>query len=224
MRILIVEDDIDLRDLLKSYLESEGYLVEATADGERGLYLARSNPFDLIILDLSLPRKSGSAICKELRQTGESVCILILSVTTEVPAKIMLFDSGADDYMTKPFEFTELSARVRALLKRPKIINQPLMVLDDLVINTESNKVVRGDRDVYLTKKEFVLLHYLMKNKGKVVSRGSILEYVWSAGSDPYSNTVEAHILNLRKKIGKGDERELIHNIPGRGYKADVYK
>lgn len=224
MRILIIEDDVDVRDLVKTYLIGEGYTVEATSDGERGLYMARATPYDLIILDLSLPRKSGPSICKELRQLGDPTPILILSVTSELPAKIMLFDYGADDYVTKPFEYSELLARVKALLRRPKIISETVLLIEDLTLNTDSNKVMRGERTIYLTKKEFSLLLYLMKNKGKVLSRGSILEHVWNANSDPYSNTVEAHILNLRKKIGNELEKELIHNIPGRGYKIDTYR
>ncbi len=224
MRILIIEDDVDMRDLIKLSLESEGFLAEATSDGERGLYLAKASPFDLIILDLSLPRRNGISICKELRAIGDHVPILVISVTTETPAKILMLDSGADDYVTKPFEYGELLSRVRALLRRPKSIDEPIIVVDDLILNAASGKVTRGERVVYLTKKELNLLQYLMKHKGKVLSRGSILEHVWNANNDPYSNTVEAHILNLRKKIGRDGERELIHNVPGRGYKIDVQK
>jgi DNA-binding response OmpR family regulator len=224
MKILIIEDDIDIRDILKSYLESEGYVVEATADGERGLNLAKTAFFDLIILDLSLPRKSGIDICKELRSIDIHTPILIISVTTELPAKIMLLDNGADDYMTKPFDFVELLSRVKALLRRPGTINEPILLVDDLLLNINSNRVVRGERNIYLTKKEFTLLYYLMKNKGKIISRGVILEHVWNANINPYSNTVEAHILNLRKKIEHNNEKELIHNIPGRGYKIDIYR
>ncbi|MBP9701618.1 MAG: response regulator transcription factor [Candidatus Pacebacteria bacterium] len=224
MRILIIEDNIDTRDLIKLSLESEGFLVEATSDGERGLYLAKASPFDLVILDLSLPRRNGISICKELRAIGDHVPILVISVTTELPAKILMLDSGADDYVTKPFEYGELLSRVRALLRRPKSIDEPIIMIDDLILNITSNRVSRGERVIYLTKKELNLLQYLMKHKGKVLSRGSILEHVWNANNDPYSNTVEAHILNLRKKIGRDGERELIHNVPGRGYKIDVQK
>lgn len=224
MRVLIIEDDVDLRDLIKSHLEEESYAVDATSDGERGLYLAKTNQYDLIILDLSLPRKDGVEICREIRQAECYVPILILSVTTELLAKVMLLDTGADDYMTKPFEFSELLARMKALLRRPKNIEQAVLIVDDLMLNADTNKVVRANRAINLTRKEFSLLQYLMKSKGKVLSRGSILEHVWSANSDPFSNTVESHILNLRKKIGIDSEKELIHNIPGRGYKIDVFK
>jgi DNA-binding response OmpR family regulator len=224
MRLLIIEDDIDLRDLIKSYLVSESYIVEATSDGERGINLAKESNYDLIILDLSLPRKDGITICKELRSFGCNTPILILSVTSETPSKVLLLDSGADDYMTKPFEFSELLSRIRAILRRPRSIEEAMFFVDDLMLNLNLNKVTRGGREIYLTKKEFNLLSYLMKNKSKVLSRGSLLEHVWSAESDPFSNTVEAHILNLRKKIGRENEKELIHNIPGRGYKIDKFR
>jgi DNA-binding response OmpR family regulator len=126
--------------------------------------------------------------------------------------------------MTKPFEFSELLSRIRAILRRPRSIEEAMFFVDDLMLNLNLNKVTRGGREIYLTKKEFNLLSYLMKNKSKVLSRGSLLEHVWSAESDPFSNTVEAHILNLRKKIGRENEKELIHNIPGRGYKIDKFR
>lgn len=224
MKILIIEDDVDLRDLIRSYLEEQSFVVDATSDGERGLYLANTNQYDLVILDLSLPRKDGAEICREIRQAECHVPILVLSVTGEILAKVMLINSGADDYMTKPFDFPELIARIKALLRRPRIIEQTVLIVDDLMLNTETNKVIRGNRTINLTRKEFSLLQYLMKSKGKVLSRGSILEHVWSANSDPFSNTIESHILNLRKKIGTDTEKELIHNIPGRGYKIDIFK
>lgn len=224
MRILIIEDDIDLRDIIKSYLVSESFIVEATSDGERGLHLAKEVGFDLILLDLSLPRKDGLTICKELRASGCNSAILILSVTAEIPSKVILLETGADDYMTKPFDFNELSARIRAILKRPRHIEEATFFVDDLMLNLNLNKVTRAGREIHLTKKEFNLLAYLMKNKGRIITRVSILEHVWSANSDPYTNTVEAHILNLRRKIGKENEKELIHNVPGRGYKIDKFR
>lgn len=224
MRILIIEDDLDTRDIIRLSLESEGYITEATADGERGIHLIQESKFDLIILDLSLPRKNGIDICKEIRAIGHHMPILVISVTTELPARVMMLDLGADDYLCKPFEYTELVARAKALLRRPQTMEQTVIIVDDLILNSSLSKVTRADRTIYLTKKEYNLLWYLMKNKGTVLSRGSILEHVWNAQNDPYSNTVEAHILNLRKKIERENEKELIHNIPGRGYKIDTMR
>lgn len=224
MRILIIEDDVDLRDIIKMNLESESFAVDATSDGERGIYLGKTNEYDLMIIDLALPRKNGIEICQELRSSGNTVPIIVISVTSELPAKIMLLDSGADDYITKPFDFAELLARIRALLRRPKSIEQSILSVGDLVLNTNKQSVMRGEREIRLTRKEFSLLEYLMRNKGMVLSRGSILEHVWNINSDPFSNTIESHILKLRKKIGTEGEIELIHNVPGRGYKIDIIK
>ncbi len=224
MRILVIEDDIDLRDYIRAHLEQESFAVDATADGQRGMYMAQTNEYDVILLDLTLPRKDGMDICEELRQSGNNIPIIIISETTELPAKIILLDMGADDYISKPFDISELVARVRAQLRRPRIAEQSTLFLGDLYINVNKQVVMRGEREVYLTRKEFSLLEYLMRHKGIVLSRGVLLEHVWNAESDPFTNTVEAHILRLRKKIGTTDDRELIHNVPGRGYKIDLMR
>jgi len=145
-----------------------------------------------------------------------------LSVTTEVEKKIAALGFGADDYMTKPFSFDELSARIRALLRRPKKIENLTIKLGDLIVDVEKKIAQRNNRQIYLTRKEYNLLEYLVKNQGVIVSRSMIMEHVWNAESDPFSNTVEAHILNLRKKVNPGNTKDFIRNIPGRGYIIDV--
>lgn len=224
MKILLIEDDIDLKEIVRQGLERESYTVDATSDGEKGSYLARTNDYDLILLDLCLPKKDGMSICKELRKTDINTPVIILSASIEVPSKVSMLDAGADDYITKPFSIYELFARIRSLLRRPKGLERAVLQVGDLMLDSTHQKVKRRRKNIYLTRKEFTLLEYLMRNKGKVISRGMLLEHVWEVDSDPFSNTVEAHILNVRKKIGGKGYLELIHNIPGRGYKIDVKK
>ncbi len=224
MRILIIEDDAETRDFLKMSLETESFAVDTAYDGDKGSYMARTNDYDLIILDHTLPLKSGAVVCKDIRKTGKLTPIIMLSVVDNVETKIDLLTLGADDYVSKPFSFEELLARIRALLRRPQLIQNSILQVSDLVLDINKQSVKRGTKGVYLTKKQFSLLEYLMKNKGKVLSRGMIMEHVWNIESDPFSNTIEAHILNLRKRIRGGNKRELIHNVPGRGYKIDEEK
>jgi DNA-binding response OmpR family regulator len=148
--------------------------------------------------------------------------IILLSVTASTEEKINLLNCGADDYLTKPFSFKELLARIRALLRRPRSIESDILEIGDLRIDVARQKVTRGGKEIYLTRKEFSLMEYLMRHRSMVVSRGMIMEHVWNADSDPFSNTIEAHILNLRKKIDQGFGGKLIHTVPGRGYKIDV--
>ncbi len=222
MRILIIDDDKDVRDFVKVGLEAESFVVDEAADGEKGSYNARTNDYDLIILDLTLPKKDGYTVCKEIRGAGLSVPIIMLSVINNVQEKTRLLNSGADDYISKPFSFRELLARIRAILRRPQPLQQELLQSEDLIIDIGRQKVRRGDKEIYLTRKEFSLLEYLMRHQGRVVSRGMIMEHVWNADSDPFSNTIEAHILNVRKKINLGKKSKLIQTIPGRGYKIDT--
>jgi DNA-binding response OmpR family regulator len=221
MRVLIVEDDEDVSASLKTSLEAETFSVDTAFDGERGSYLARTNDYDLVILDYMLPKKDGKTICTEIRQAGKTVPIIMLTVRSATEAKVELLNAGADDYLTKPFSYQELRARIRALLRRPQEIQTTVLNLDDLVMDTMRQKVTRAEKEIYLTRKEFSLLEYLMKHQGIVISRGMIMEHVWDAEGDPFSNTIEAHILNLRKKIDTGHKKKLIHTIPGRGYTVE---
>lgn len=221
MRILIVEDQKELRLSLKEAIESECFVVDAAEDGERGAFLACTNDYDLIILDNNLPKKSGPQVCAEVRKQGKSVPILILSVEAAPPKKVELLNMGADDYLTKPFSLEELMARIRALLRRPKLSETEILKAGDLTLDVKRHLVFRGKREIYLTKKEFMLLEYLMKNQDAVVSRGGIMEHVWDVNADPFSNTIETHILSLRKKIAS-DKKKFIHTVPGRGYKLTL--
>jgi DNA-binding response OmpR family regulator len=218
MRILVVDDDKAIVTFLKMSLEAESFIVDVAHDGEKGSYVARTEEYDLIILDHLLPKKDGFMLCQELRMLGNTTPILMLSAKTEVPLKVGFLNLGADDYVTKPFIFSEVLARVRALLRRPQLIKQAILTIDDLSLESATQRVTKGRKEIYLTRKEFILLEYLLQNLGKVVSRGMILEHVWNRDSDPFSNTIEAHILNLRKKIDTG-KRKLIQTVPGRGYK-----
>lgn len=222
MRILIIEDDDDIRDMLKVSLEAETYSVDTVADGEQGSYMARTNDYDLIILDFMLPKKDGKTICTEIRKAEKTVPIIMLTVRSATEAKVELLNAGADDYLTKPFSFQELKARISALLRRPREMQTNTLEIGDLTIDTLRHKVTRTGKDVYLTRKEFALLEYLLRHQGIVVSRGMILEHVWDAEGDPFSNTIEAHILNLRKKIDAQNKKKLIHTVPGRGYTIDI--
>jgi two-component system OmpR family response regulator len=224
MRLLLIEDDKNIREMLVQNLKSESYTVDIATDGESGSYLGRTNDYDAIIMDLILPKKDGNEVCKEIRESGKTCPILMLSVNNTVNQKVNVLNAGADDYITKPFSFKELKARLRALMRRPRIIEPDILQVDDLSLDIPQQKVIRGGKEIYLTRKEFALLEYLLRNKGNVVSRGMIMEHVWNADSDPFSNTIEAHILNIRKKIDKPKRPSLIQTVPGRGYKIDMPK
>lgn len=222
MRILVVEDEKGISDFLKISFEAECFAVDVAEDGERGLALAKANSYDVIVLDNMMPKKTGLEVCKELRKEGNPVPIIMLSVKSETMTKIDLLNAGADDYLTKPFSFFELLARVRALLRRPKKIENDVIQIDDLVVDIKKHLVKRGDEFIHITRKEFTLLEYLVKNQGTVLSRGMIMDHVWDTNTDPFSNTVESHILNLRKKIDVEGKTKLIKTISGKGYKIDA--
>jgi DNA-binding response OmpR family regulator len=223
MRILIVEDDEDLLGKLKKKLETQTFAVDVAKNGEEGSYLARVNDYDVIVLDDSLPKKNCTDVCRDIRNAGKTTPIIIISETDDLQKKIALLHEGADDHIVKPFSFEELSARIQTLLRRPTIKYRPILDIDVVKLDCHNQQVTRGEKQVYLTRKEFALLEYLMRNKGSVVSRSMIMEHVWNDETDPFSNTIESHILNLRKKIDS-KRRRLIHNIPGRGYKIDVLR
>jgi DNA-binding response OmpR family regulator len=221
MRVLIVEDELAIIDFLKKCFEAECFVVDLAYDGEQGSFLARTNDYDLVILDNIMPKKTGLEVCRDIRRDGRTVPIIVLSVRSEASEKVDLLNAGADDYLTKPFSLDELMARVRALLRRPRQIESDVYQIDDLVLDTSRYSVRRGAEEIRLTKKEFSLLKYLMKNQGVVLSRGMIMEHVWETSADPFSNTIECHILSLRKKIDGEGKSKLIQTISGRGYKID---
>jgi two-component system, OmpR family, response regulator len=221
MRILVVEDDPKISDFLKIGLESEYFAVDVVTDGEEGLYLASTNEYDVMVLDSMLPHKGGLDVCKELRQKGILIPIMGLSVKSETSNKVAFLNAGADDYLTKPFSFEELIARIRALLRRPQEIQSDILEIGGLELDSKRHIVKRDGEEIYLTRKEFLLLEYLMKNQGTVLSRGMILEHVWDMNADPFSNTIETHIMTLRKKLDRERQSRLIQTVPGIGYKFD---
>lgn len=221
MKILLIEDDIQINKNLTANLKSEGYLVDSVTDGEEGLQAARQGMYDVIILDHMLPNRDGLDICTQLRQEGVTSHIIGLSVKSETINKVRFLDAGADDYVTKPFSFSELTARIRALLRRPSNIMSDLLTVDDIVMDTNQHTVKRKDVEIYLTRKEFSLFEYLLRNQGAVLSRGMILEHVWDMNADPFSNTIETHIMTLRRKLETEKGEKLIKNIPGIGYKIE---
>lgn len=224
VRALLIEDEQGIIDFLKAGLESEYFVVDVAMDGEQGSSLARTNSYDIIILDNMLPKKNGGIVCEEVRQAGKTTPIIMLSVLSETTTKTDILNKGADDYLTKPFSFEELLARIHALLRRPPAITHEVLQLDDLTLDSKKHIVKRGNKEIYLTRKEFMLLDYLLRNNGVVVSRGMLLEHVWDMFADPSSNTIESHILNLRKKIDAKGKKKLLHTISGIGYKLDIRK
>ncbi len=218
MKILIVEDDTNTCQFIKNGFEEDGFSVDTAADGQDGSYKARVNGYDAIILDNSLPIKNGMEVCHEIRANGSTVPIIFLSVIGETNKKINAIEKGADDYLTKPFSFAELKTRVKAILRRPRRLESSIIRVRELSLNTEKKEAYRNEEPLNLTRKEYELLEYLMRHPGVVVSRTMIMEHVWSAESDPFSNTIEAHILKLRKKIGGRGKTEMIRNLLGRGY------
>ena len=217
MRILLVEDERNVAAFIKKGLEEEFYSVDVAEDGSEGLLMGTSSDYDLIILDVMLPGMNGIEICKKIRERDRRVPILMLTAVDSVESKVQGLESGADDYLTKPFEFSELLARIKALLRRaPDIVNE--LTIDNLRIDLLSRRVFRGGREITLTPKEFSLLEYLLRNNGRVLSRTQIIENVWGYNFDPGSNVVDVHIKFLREKIDSDTEKKLIHTIRGAGY------
>jgi DNA-binding response OmpR family regulator len=179
--------------------------------------MARTFEYDAILLDYSLPKKNGLIVCQEIRTAGKHTPILFLSVDSEPDTKISALNAGADDYIVKPCTTKEISARIKAVLRRPQTIQDDILENSGLKLNTQTYQVTKNNKVLHLTRKEFSMLEYFMRQPNKVLSRTEIMEHVWSADADPFSNTVESHILNLRRKINNSKQK-LIKNIPGRGY------
>lgn len=220
MRILIVEDEHKMADSIKQGLEQESFAVDVSYDGIDGYDLAITEEYDLIILDLMLPGMSGMEICQKIRHENIHTPILMLTARAELEDKVEGLTNGADDYLTKPFAFTELLARIRALLRRPGKILPNKITCDDLCIDTQNFRVKRGDKEISLSKKEFSLLEYLIRNKNKVTTKEQIINHVWDYDSDILPNTVEVYMGYLRNKIDvpfKG-KTKLIKTVRGFGY------
>lgn len=218
MRILLVEDEKDLAAIVKQGLDEEGYTVEVANDGEEGLYMAENFPADVIILDIMLPMIDGLTILNTIRKKGVTTPVLLLTARDTVLDKIKGLDTGADDYLTKPFVFGELLARVRSLLRRKTSVKEAVIRIDDLEINTASHEVKRGGDTINLSAREYALLEYLAYNKGAVVSRTDIVEHIYHEETDMDSNVVDVYINYLRNKIDKGFRNKLIHTVRGAGY------
>ncbi len=218
MRILVVEDNRELVDTLKRGLEENGYVVDTATDGESALEKAASREYDLLLLDRMLPRVSGDEVCRRIRGEGSTVPILMLTARVTVGERVSGLDLGADDYLTKPFVFAELLARMRALLRRPQATTPPLIKVEDLELDPASHLVRRANRRIALSAREFSLLEYLLRNAGRVLSRGAILDHVWGDEQSAASNIVDVYINYLRRKIDVGREPKIIHTVRGVGY------
>lgn len=218
MRIILIEDQKALASIIKKGLQEEGYSVDAAYDGEEGLYLAENMPADVIILDIMLPKIDGIKILETIRKKGIKTPVLLLTAKDTTLDKIKGLDTGADDYLTKPFEFGELLARIRSLLRRGKDVKSPVITIEDLEINTASHTVKRGGKEIFLSAKEYSLLEYLAYNKERVITRTEITEHIYDESFDMDSNVIDVYINYLRNKIDKGFKKRLIHTVRGAGY------
>lgn len=218
VRILLVEDEPNAARLLAKGLGEQAYAVDVAADGLTALELAGTNDYDLILLDVMLPGKDGFAVCRELRQAGYTTPILILTARDSVDQRISGLDYGADDYLVKPFDFRELLARMRALLRRGPALRPDIIRVADLSVDTRAREVSRGAQRIELTAKEYALIEYLAGRSGQIVGRDEIAEHVWDQNFDPLSNLIEVYVLRLRRKIDEGHEVKLLHTRRGLGY------
>ena len=218
MRILVAEDDPHLGPTLKKGLEESHYAVDLVADGEEALSVGLAIPYNLIILDILLPRLDGLEVCKRLRDQKRMTPILFLSALSGLEHRVSGLDIGGDDYLTKPFAFRELEARVRALLRREGPSKTSVLSFLDITLDTRSHEVKRGEREISLTSKEYVLLELLMRHPGQVLSRGMITEHIWDVDADHLSNVIDVYIRYLRRKLCEGGEPDVIHTIRGFGY------
>ena len=218
MRILLVEDEPDAARMLAKGLREEAYAVDVAGDGERALESAFVNDYDLVILDVMLPGKNGFEVCRELRAAGSAVPVLMLTARDAVEDKVEGLDSGADDYLPKPFDFEELLARVRALLRRKPALYPEVIGVADLSIDTRARRATRGGREIDLTAKEYALLEYLARRAGEVVGRADIAEHVWDESYDPFSKVIDVFIQRLRRKVDGGQRLKLIRTRRGAGY------
>src|SRR5581483_4942294 len=218
MRLLLVEDEPRLAGFVAKGLREQSYAVDVATDGDQALYHARENDYDLVILDVMLPCRDGYGVCRELRATGLRLPILMLTARDAVDDRVRGLDAGADDYLTKPFDFKELLARLRALLRREKELRPEILQIADLIVNTRNHEVTRRGERIALTAKEYALLEFFILRAGKLVNRDEIAEHVWDENFDPFSNIIDVYVRRLRKKIDEGFHPPLIHTRRGEGY------
>lgn len=218
MRILIIEDEKKVAGFLKNGLKEEGYAVDDAYDGQAGFDLAVENEYDMIILDLMLPGLDGITLCKKLREQGNHTPILMLTAREAVKDRVIGLDAGADDYMTKPFAFEELLARVRVILRKRPVTQELKLEIGNLVLDLITHKVKRGGDEIELTTKEYALLEFLMRNAGTIVTRTMISEHVWDINFETFTNVIDVYINYLRNKIDRDHDEKLIHTVRGRGY------
>jgi DNA-binding response OmpR family regulator len=218
MRILIVEDDTDLGEFIGKGLREERYAVDLAVDGEEGLQLAGENPYQLIILDIMLPKLDGLTVCRRLRASGNATPILLLTARDSIQDRVSGLDTGADDYLTKPFAFVELLARVRALMRRGGPQHLARLKAADLELDPASRRAWRAGREITLTNKEYALLEFFLRNKNRVLTRTAIIQHVWDLSYDPMTNIVDAHVRALRAKMDRDFSPPLITTVRGAGY------
>jgi DNA-binding response OmpR family regulator len=219
MRVLVVEDQKNVARFIARGLREQGYAVDVAEDGSEGLDMAEIARYDIVILDLMLPKVDGFEVCRRLRERDVQTPILMLTARDDKRTRIEGLDTGADDYLTKPFDFDELLARMRALLRRgAREYRPPTLRVADLELDTNAHGVRRAGKDIQLTAKEFALIEYFLRNPGRVIGRAEIAESVWDESFDPFSNTIEVYIARLRKKIDDDSAVKLIHTRRGVGY------
>lgn len=219
MRVLVIEDDRETAQFLQKSLKESGHATDLAGDGESGLSLAETAPYDVLIIDRMLPKLDGLSVVKTLRQSGNRTPVLILSALGEVDDRVKGLRAGGDDYLTKPYAYTELLARIEALSRRALPEEQETRyIVGDLILDRLSHRVTRGGEPIILQPREYRLLEYLMKNAGQVVTRTMLLENVWDYHFDPQTNVIDVHVSRLRSKIDKNFEKPLLHTIRGAGY------
>ena len=225
MRLLLIEDDTKIASFVKKGLEEAGFVVDHGADGADGLFLALNESYDVAVIDIMLPKLDGLTIIEEMRQRGINIPVIILSAKRAVDDRIKGLQTGGDDYLTKPFSFAELLARVQALIRRASSVSEPTsLTVGDLSLNLLNHEVKRNGREIELQSLEFKLLEYLMRNAGRIVSKTMIMEHVWNYDFVPMTNVVEVRVSLLREKVDKGFEKKMIHTVRGAGYvfKEDI--
>lgn len=220
MRILIVEDEHRLSNIIKKGLVEDGFAVDQAFDGEEGLYLSETEQYDLIVLDIMLPKLDGLQLCRELRNKNIKTPVLMVTAKSTTEDKVAGLDSGADDYMAKPFSFIEFRSRIHALIRRSHQEISPVLKVEDLEVDPLKHSVKRGEKAINLTPKEFAVLEFLLRHRGEVVSRTMIVEHVWDYNFDGMSNVVDVFVVSLRKKVDGGFRKRLIQTVHGVGYKV----